>query len=484
MPAENLKSKTLKGVGWSATENLLSQGISFLIGLILARLLSPAEYGTIGLAMVVIVILSSFIDSGFSSALIRKVDATEEDYGTMFVTNLVVSVGMYVILFFTAPLVSQFLEADITALIRVLGIGMVITATTIVQHTNLSKKVDFKTKTKATFVSVVVGGTAGIVGAFCGLGVWALALQQLLSNATQALMIWRLNPWKPCLRFSKESFQYLWGFGYKMLLSGLLDHAWRQIYVIIVGKVYSPAVLGQYSRAKHYAEFFSKNINGVVSKISYPTLSNLQNEPERMVSIYRRIIKVMMFVVSISMFSLGAVSEPLIYCLIGEKWHEAATYLPYMCLTMSLYPLHSVNLSMLMVQGRSDIFLYLEIIKKVIALLPIGLGIYVGVKAMLIGSIFVGVIAYFLNSYYTGKKLHYSSWMQIKDIASSYAIAIVIALSVYFFKFLPISYFIILPIQIVVGAAVFFTICELFKPEEYIEIKTIATDAIHKYIRK
>lgn len=484
MPTGSLKNKTLKGVAWNATDNLLRQGITFIIGLILARLLSPAEYGILGLAMVVIAILQGFVDSGFSNALIRKQEVSEVDYSTMFVANMVMSAVLYCILFFTAPLVAQFMEADITLLIRIFGVSLIISAFSIVQSTNLTKNINFKIPTIASFISVIIGGVTGVICAFLGYGVWALVAQQLITSVTNVIILWLLNPWRPAIRFSWDSLRYMWSFGWKLLLSGVLDQSWKQIYTIVVGKVYSPSTLGQYSRARHYAAFFANNIHGVVRNVTYPVLSTLQDNTERMVGAYRRIIKVSMLVTVICMFGLGAVAEPLIYCLIGEKWMEAASYLPFMCISMSMYPLHSINLNMLKIQGRSDIFLYLEIIKKVIAVLPISLGIFIGIKWMLIGSIFTGIIAFFLNSYYTGKKLNYNSWQQLKDIAPSYVIATIVALSVYFLKYLPISYFVILPIQLIVGAGVFFAICETLKRPEYIEVKSIAMDAIHKIRNK
>lgn len=484
MAGENLRNKTLKGVGWSAADNLLRQGISFVLGLILARLLSPAEYGTIGLALVVITILDSCVDSGFSQAVIRKIDASEKDFSTMFVANMAISAFLYIVLYFSAPYIARFLEADITTLIRVLGIKLLIHSFAIVQNTNLSKNINFRIPTIATFISVVIGGVTGVVCAYKGYGVWALVAQQLVTAVINVVALWLLNPWRPTLNFSWESLRYMWSFGWKLLVSRILDQTWKQIYTIVVGKVYSPATLGQYSRAKHYASFFSSNLNEVVRRVTYPTLSVLQDDSQRMVAAYRRIIKVSMFVTTICMFSLGAVSEPLIYCLIGEKWLEAASYLPLMCISMSLYPLHSINLNMLTVQGRSDIFLYLEIAKKVLAVLPISLGILMGIKWMLVGSIITGIIAYFLNSYYSGKKLGYSAWKQLRDVSPSYLIAFVVAVSVYFFKYLPLSYFVILPIQIVVGALVLFAICETFKMPEYTEVKTIALDAFRKIKNK
>lgn len=226
--------------------------------------------------------------------------------------------------------------------------------------------------------------------------------------------------------------------------------------------------------------FFSSNITTIIQRVSYPVLSNIQDDKERMINGYRRIIKTTMFITAVIMISLGAVSEPLIYCLIGPQWHQAATFLPFICLSMVLYPLHAINLNMLQVQGRTDIFLFLEIIKKFLAVGPLCLGIFINIYWMLISSVVFGFICFFLNSYYTGKSLGYTSWAQLKDIAPGFGIAFCIALSVYFLKYLPLNYWVILPIQIIVGAIVFFLLCELTKLPEYVEVKGIVLNYIKK----
>ena len=276
----------------------------------------------------------------------------------------------------------------------------------------------------------------------------------------------------------------MWGFGWKLLVSGLLNNIWGELYKTVVGKFYSPATLGQYTRSSEYARIFSSNLTSIVQRVSYPVLAQVQDDKQRMVSGYRRIIKTTMLVTAVVIISMGAVAEPLIYCLIGPQWHEAATFLPLICISMSLYPLHAINLNMLQVQGRTDIFLYLEIVKKVIALGPICLGIFVNIYWMLVGSIIMGIICFFLNSYYTGRDLGYNSWMQLKDVAPSYGVALAVALSVYFLKFLALSYWIILPMQIVVGAGVFFCVCETTKLPEYIEARGIASEYIGRLKRR
>ena len=354
-----------------------------------------------------------------------------------------------------------------------MGLILIFQALSITQTTILTKQLDFKTRTKASIVSAVISGIVGIVMAFYGLGVWALVAQKLLCSLLYSLCLWVLIKWCPKLHFSIESFRYMWGFGWKLMVSGLLDNIWNQLYQVVVGKFYNPATLGQYSRSKEYASIFSSNLTTVIHRVTYPVFAEVQDDEIRMVAAYRRTIRITMFITANLMLSLGAVAEPLIYCLIGPKWQEAATYLPLICISMSLYPLHALNLNMLQVQGRSDIFLYLEVIKKAIGIIPLCLGIFVSIYSMLVASILAGVLSFFLNSYYTGKRLGYSSWMQIKDVMPSYFVAFIIAVSVYFLKYLPISYWLVLIIQILVGSIAFFIVCSLTKSDEYKELKEI-----------
>lgn len=249
---------------------------------------------------------------------------------------------------------------------------------------------------------------------------------------------------------------------------------------MVIGRCYTSSTLGHYTRANEYANVFSSNLTAIVQRVSYPVLAEIQEDKELMVQGYRKIIKVTMFVTAVCMISLGAVSEPLIYTLIGTKWHEAATYLPFICISMSLYPLHAINLNILQVLGRSDIFLYLEIIKKCIGLLPIVIGVFCGIYYMLVVSIFTSVIGLYLNTWYTGKTLKYTFWRQLGDIAPSYFTAFIIALSVYFLKYLPLSFYVVLVIQIIVGFITGLVVSELLKLGEYMELKSILIKLIKK----
>jgi len=483
MAEQSLKDKTVKGTFWSAADAFLGQGVTFIVGIVLARLLSPSEYGLIGICTIFTTVLMGVVDSGFSTALIRRKEVSDDDYNTMFITNMAMSLLMFAGLYASSPLIAQFFERpELTDILRVMGLILIIQALSITQVTILTKRIDFKTKTKASLVSAFLSGVIGIGMAYAGFGVWALVGQQLSKQTIYTVALWILNRWWPKLRFYSDSFQYMWGFGWKMMLSGLLNNIWNQLYQVVVGKCYSPATLGQYSRAKEYANIFSANLTTIIQRVTYPALAEIQDDKERMVAAYRKVIKITMFVTTCCLIPLGAVSEPLIYCLIGEKWHQAATFLPLICISTSLYPLHAINLNMLQVQGRSDIFLYLEIVKKVIAVGPICLGVFVGIYWMLVGSIITGIIAFFLNSYYTGNVLNYSSWMQLKDVAPSYGISMVIAVPVFSLKYLPFSSWVVLPLQLVVGTIVLIAVCEFTKTFEYKETKSLIRKATNRAI--
>ena len=481
MQQESLKNKTIKGVGWSAADALLGQGVTFIVGLVLARLLSPDEYGLIGICLIFTTVLNGIVDSGFSNALIRKKEVTDEDYNTMFTTNMAISIVLYVLLFISAPLVSDFfLRIELTALVRVTGLILFFNALSITQVTILTKNIDFKTKTKASLVSAIISGVIGIAMAFMGYGVWSLVAQQLSKQLLYTLCLWVLSKWWPKFTFYKDSFKYMWGFGWKLLASGILNNVWNQLYQVVIGRCYTSSTLGHYTRANEYASIFSSNLTLIVQRVSYPVLAEIQDDKERMVQGYRKVIKITMFVTAVCMISLGAVSEPLIYTLIGTKWQEAATYLPLICISMSLYPLHAINLNILQVLGRSDIFLYLEILKKIVGIVPIVIGIFCGIYYMLLTSILTGVISLYLNTWYTGKTLNYSFWKQLRDIAPSYFTALVIAVAVYFLKYLSLPYYVVLMLQIIVGLVACITISEIFKFDEYKELKTIVIKVINR----
>lgn len=479
MARQSLKDKTVKGTFWSAADAFLGQGVMFVVGIVLARLLSPEEYGLIGIVLIFTSVMSGIVDSGFSNSLIRKRDITDDDYNTLFIFNFIVSILLFLLLFAGSPWIAWFFERpQLVALVRMMGLLLIFQALSIVQDTILLRKIDFKTKAKASFISAISSGTIGVFMAFMGLGVWSLVGQQLSRQFVYSGCLWFFNRWYPKWKFSMDSLNYMWGFGWKLLVSGLIEKVWADLKKVVVAKYYSPATLGQFSKSGFYANIFSGNLTSIIQRVTYPVLAQVQDDKTRMVSAYRRVIKMSMFITVVCMFALGAVSEPFIYCLIGPKWHMAATFLPLICIYRSMYPLQAINLNMLKVLGRTDVFLYLEIAKKIILIIPLFVGAFVGIYWMLICSIFTSIIAFFLNSYYSGKDLGYSSWMQLKDVAPSYGVGLAVALSVYFFKYLTITYWIILPLQIIVGILTFFLFSH--KMEEFKELKDMIMPVLLK----
>lgn len=474
MSEQSLKDKTIKGTMWSGIDNVAQIGVAFIVSIVLARLLSPDDYGLIGIITIFTTICNTIINGGFSNALIRTKNPKEDDYSTAFIINLGLSFTLYALIFFCSPLIADFFgREELVALTRVSSFTMVIGSLAIVQQVRLTKRVDFKTQAKITLIASVVSGLIGVVLALFKMGVWSLVFQGLVFQLLRTIFLWFSNHWMPLLNFNKQSFCRLFGFGWKMMASSILDSLWTQLYQMVVGKSYSPATLGQYTRANQFSSLFSSNLTSVIQRVTFPVLSDIQDEKERMIQAYRKIIKMAMFMTFALMFALGAISEPLLYCLIGEKWHEAATYLPWICLMGAIYPLHAINLNMLQVQGRSDLFLGIEIIKKIIGIIPLLIGVFVGIFPMLYASVFTSIVSYFLNSYFSKKLLGYSSWMQIKDVAPSFTISMIMAIVVYFLKYLPISNWFILPVQIIVGMFTFNLLCKISKIDEYEDVLEI-----------
>ena len=478
---ESYKSKTVNGTIWSGIDNLVQMGITFLVSIVLARLLSPDDYGLIGIIAIFTAVCTAIINSGFNTALIRKKNVADDDYNTAFIVNLTVSIFLYAVIFICSPLIADFFNREeLVWLTRVTSLYLVLGALALVQQTRLTKRIDFKSQTIITLIASILSGIIGISMALLGFGVWALVGQLLIGQCVRTVLLWHVNKWLPSLCFSRASFHELFGFGWKMMLSELLNTIWKELYQVVVGKFYSPAALGQFTQSQQYSKLLSSNLTTVIQRVTYPVLSNIQDDKERMLVAYKKIIKSTMFITAISMFFLGAISEPLLYCLIGPKWHDAAVYLPLICISGSTYPLHAINLNMLQVQGRSDLFLLLEIIKKVILVGPLVVGIFVGIIPMLLVDVLATIICFFLNSHYSGKIIGYSSWTQLKDIASSYVVATIIALSVFFLKYLPLSFWLILPMQLIIGTGLFFIICKSTKMAEYREIEELVISYLKK----
>ena len=478
---DSLRNKTLSGSFWSLADNLAGSGITFLVGLVLARLLTPQEYGVIGIIMIFIAVFNSIVDSGFSNALIRKNDADDTDYNTVFFFNLLISVLLFFVLYFSANAISSYFNIPILVHVTIVMASIVIIkAFAIIQRTLLVKNIDFKTQMKVSLIASIVSGIVGIGMAVMGYGVWSLVGQQVSRQLMNSVFLWIFNKWRPRLTVSGKSFRELFGFGWKLLVSGLIDTIWKQIYQVVIGKCYSAETLGHYTRAEQFNQIFSSNLTAVVHRVSYPALSKIQDEKERLKQAYRKVIKTTMLVTFPCMLGLAAVARPMILVLIGEQWLPCVPYLQIICFSGMLYPLHALNLNMLQVKGRSDVYLILEIVKKTIAVGPILLGIFINIYWMLIGSVFTGFIAYYLNGHYSGREIDYPCREQVLDIMPTFLISLSMAAVVFAMSYLNISAFVIFPLQLIVGFGIMIGLCEMLKLNEYQELKSVLLGFIKK----
>jgi teichuronic acid exporter len=482
----SLKLKTVSGLIWSFVDTMAGQGISLIVGIILARLLSPREFGLIGMITVFIAVSESFINSGFSSALIRKKDCTDTDYSTVFYFNLAAGAIFYLLLFISAPAISGFFnEPELKAILQVMGIILIIDSFTIIQRTILTKRIDFKLQARISVIASTVSGIVAITMAFSGFGVWALVAQRVINQGLNSLFLWIWNRWKPLLVFSIKTFKELFGFGSKLLLSGLIDTIYRNVYYLIIGKFFSAQELGFYSRADGFKNLPSQNLNTIVSRVTYPVLSSIQDDIPRLRDNYQKLIRTIMFITFILMLGMAAVAEPMIHTLIGAKWEPAIIYLQMLCFVGMMYPLQALNLNMLQVQGRSDLFLKLEVIKKIIGIPIIVIGIFFGIKMMIAGMMVNTLIAYYLNSYWSGAKIGYSFKKQVKDILPSFILTLIMSVFVYFLgELLPFSYPVKLLIQVLFGGLFVFVYCEITKFRDYIFAKELVLEKIHSFKKR
>lgn len=485
MSEQTLKNKTVKGVGWNTLDRIVNYGMGFIIGVVLARLLSPEEYGLIGIIGIFTVIFNVILDSGLSTALIRKKGVCDIDYCTVFWTNLFLSFILTAILYMSAPLIGFFFNRpELVPYIHVMSFILIVNALSITQQTLLTKRVDFKTQTKISFLAHTFSGLIGIVLAYHGCGVWALVAQQMTSRIFTTILLWIYNNWLPKLVFSCKSFKELFGYSWKLLIAGIINTLFNQVYQVVIGKVYSPQTLGQYTRANQYGHLVSACIGDVVMKVSLPILSEIQEENDRLLRAYRSIIKTTMLVSSILLIGMAACAKSLIFVLVGEKWLPCVPMMQILCLSLMIYPLHQININMLIVQGRSDIQLVLQIFKCILALVPILLGVYMGIYWMLLGSVLCSWISLLLNSYYSGLKFNYTWWMQFKDIFPSLVIAFMMAIPICLLSYLPISMYVLFLVQIIVGFVITIALCELWKREEYIQLKQIFLGIIGKMVQR
>lgn len=418
--SESLKHKTLRGTLWSSIERFSVQGVMFVVMIIMARILTPEDYGLVGMLTIFIAISQSLIDSGFSQALIRKQDRSEIDNSTVFYFNIAVGVILYLILFFSAPLIAKFYnEPILVPLTRVISLSILINSFVVVQRALLTVNIDFKTQAKASFSAAIASGIVGITMAYTGWGVWAIVWYQITNLAVNVGLLWIFSKWRPQLVYSWQSFKELFFFGSKLAASGILDTLYNNIFLIVIGKIFKASDLGYYTRAQQFAAFPSSNLTGIIQRVTFPVLCTIQEDDERLQFVYRRFLRLSAFLIFPLMIGLAAVAKPLVLLLLKEQWEFAATLLSIICLSMMWYPIHSINLNLLQVKGRSDLFLKLEIVKKCVGIVILCGTIPLGIVAMCWGTVLSSLISLIINTHYTGKLIQVGFLKQMKDLTPS-----------------------------------------------------------------
>lgn len=423
--ASNLKAQTKKGLYWTFFNQFSNYGMQFIIGIVMARLLSPEDFGITALPAVFLALANVFVDSGFANALIRKPNLTEKDLSTAFYYSLIVGVICYLLLFFLSPEVARFYNTPILEkLLRITAITFLFTPLGTPQRVILNRSLDFKTPTKINIVTRMVAGMLGIIFAYIGYGIWALVISNLFSTISGVVLNWTAVRWMPRTRWSGESFRYLWGYGNKLMLSSIIDTAYKNIAPIFIGKFYTPSDLGVYNRALGYANLPSQNVTQTIRSVTFPVLAKMQDNNVVLAVNYRRMLKVLCFVVFPLMLLLAGLAKPLVMVMLTSKWEGCILLLQILCFSQMWYPVAAINLNLLQVKGRSDLFLRLEIIKKIIGIVVLSITLPLGMYVFCYGSIVCSLLDIFINTYYTQQLLGISLRKQIIDILPSLSMSL------------------------------------------------------------
>ena len=465
---KNTKQSVFSNLAWRFAERVGATLVSFVVSIILARILGPEAYGTIALVTVFITILQVFVDSGLGSALIQKKDADDIDFSTVFYTNIVFCLVLYLVMFFLAPLIAKFYnKMELIPLIRVLSLTIVISGVKNIQQAYVSKNLMFKKFFFATLVGTVGAAIIGIWMAYHGYGVWSLVTQQLFNLTIDTLMLWITVKWRPIRAFSFERLKKLFSYGSKLLISHVLDTGYNNLRQLIIGKLYTSSDLAFFNKAKQFPNLIITNVNSSIDSVLLPTMSKAQDDKERVKIMTRRAIKTSVFIMAPLMMGLAFTSNNVIKILLADKWLPCCFYLVIFCITYMFYPIHTANLNAIKAIGRSDLFLKLEIIKKVIGIILLLSTMWISVKAMAYSLLVGSLTAQIINSWPNKKLLNYGYVSQLKDILPSILLAVFMGGIIYLFNFIHLSAIITLLIQIIVGGIIYITLAKIFKIDSF-----------------
>lgn len=414
---ESIKSKAVKGMVWTGVERFASQVIQFIIGILIARVLMPSDYGIIGMLAIFMAIAQTFLDSGFANALIQKKDRTDTDYSTVFYFNIVVSLFLYGLFYIFAPYIATFYNMPILKEVsRVVSLSLVINSFTIVQTARLTIDLNFKLQSISSIISVFVSGIVGVIMAYNGYGVWSLAFQGIVSAVVRTIVLWLSSRWRPLWTFSFESFKSLFSFGSKILCSGMINTIYQNVYTLVIGKYFKAADVGFFNRGNQFAQLPSAIITQMVVKVNYPILSQYQDDNEKLIQTYKKLLRLPIFILYPVLFGIMAIASPMVELLLGDRWLPCVPVLQVLCLGYMWSPLTHINLNLLYVKGRSDLVLKLEFIKKPIAFIILIASIPFGILGMCAGRALYFFIAFIINCHYTNKILQYGFSLQFKEI--------------------------------------------------------------------
>ncbi|MEG0518868.1 MAG: lipopolysaccharide biosynthesis protein [Bacteroidales bacterium] len=413
----SLKSGTAKGVIWSAVERFSVQGANFILGIMIASLLTPGDYGLIAMLAIFMALSQTFIDGGFANALIQKKDRTDVDYSTVFYFNVLLSVVVYLLIYVSAPLISKFYESpELTLIARVIGITLVINSFGIVQQAIITIALDFRKQAIASLSAVLISGIIGIYMAYNGYGVWALVIQSIINNIIRVCVLWFFAKWRPGFMFSMKSFKELFEFGSKLLLSSIIHTVYTNLYTLVIGKKFAAAELGYYSRASSLALFPSYNFTSIIERAIYPVLCKRQNDLEALNESFLKYMTMACFIIFPIMVGIAVLARPLIACILNESWMDTVPLLQILCIAFMWDPVMRMNHSVINAKGRSDYFLYAEIIKKITGMIILLITIPLGVKIMCAGLILYAFCDMLIIIYYNKKVTNLGLLIQIKMI--------------------------------------------------------------------
>lgn len=465
---DKLTEKTIGNMAWRFAERSGVQGVSLVVSIILARLLAPEAYGTVALITVFTTILQVFVDSGLGNALIQKKNADELDFSTVFVFNVGMCITVYAILYAAAPYIAEFYgNPELTILTRVLGLNLLVSGVKNIQQAYVSCNLLFKRFFYATLVGTVVGACIGVAMAYAGYGIWALVAQQIANTVVGTVMLFIKLKWCPRVKFSWDRFKGLFSFGWKLLVSALLDSGYNNLRQLVVGKFYTTDQLAFYNQGDRFPNVIITNINSSISSVLLPVMSRAQDDVNRVKGMTRRAIRISSYVIWPIMIGLALCAEPITIILLTEKWLPCVPYLQMFCFTYALWPIHTANLNAINAMGRSDLLLVLELTKKLIGIAGIVVSIKYGVFAMAATMVVTDTICGYVNMFPNKKLLDYSWLEQIKDLAPAFLLSLIMGGLVYSLTFLRLSPLVTLVLQIPLGISVYVVLSWRMRVESF-----------------